>query len=880
MSITTLNVSHGGGFRKDDDGKGHRRTDSREGVAKIQLKSIDELDLICDDLITGFREDLSHGDVMMMDGNADEEDADYNFWISRARESWTKFNDSLNDYLVYKNERKLELIDYNYLYIYYKLCLTIVHDILPKSGHYDTTLSKELLDNDMYFNDIKTQIIKRSENSVDPLLARFNELKRSFNSYTTHSFKNQVITPLIELDSIPRSKSPTEPLQNLSIPKLVSPPLSPPSLPLQTLNSIQPPKLSEEEDFFKYYNDKEAITPLELNDLMSRYPTSILVIDYRSTQEFDNMHIFFANSLNVIHIDPVLINSSSSSVDIEQSMITNSDHERKLFKDRHAFQLIVIYDQTSAKFHDTRFLAHFIDVLKSDTSRKPLIRHPIVLKGGLQNWIRVFGTAGVASNVGIIRDDFSIERREDSLARPVPIPSRANTAHTNGDFYNKSISPSSNSLDRSNYNRSLTDFFSTKFQLQFPKVQVDIDKPANVIHSPKRNSVSNDQALLQAQQRQKLLDKFNNELVIISGISNMGNTCYMNCILQCLVGTKQLTNFFLMKDYENKINLKSRLGSQGIISRGFFQVINDMYNKSVVEPSAKTYYTTPQRFKQIIGSLNADFKGTQQQDCSEFLNFLLDSLHEDLNQRGDSPKFPPLTPEEEAHREKMSIRLAASIEWEKYLKTDFSSIVEYFQGQYLSRLQCTVCKQTSTTYNPFSTLTIPIPENEPGPISLSRCFEEFCRSEILEGDDLWFCPRCNKKQRSTKTMRISILPKNLIVHLKRFKLGRFVTKLDTFVNYPEKISLLKYWPQVENEADAFKLRNFPDRGQTPPFNYKLYAVVNHFGTLRGGHYTSFVDKSESTGNGWCYFDDTSVKRNCDLSKVINQSAYVLFYKRI
>ncbi|GME86190.1 unnamed protein product [Ambrosiozyma monospora] len=105
-----------------------------------------------------------------------------------------------------------------------------------------------------------------------------------------------------------------------------------------------------------------------------------------------------------------------------------------------------------------------------------------------------------------------------------------------------------------------------------------------------------------------------------------------------------------------------------------------------------------------------------------------------------------------------------------------------------------------------------------------------------------------------------------------------LSKINLNVDYPTEFNLDKYWPAISSPEEAQKLSKLPARGQIPPFNYKLFGVINHFGNLVNGHYTSYVDKGGS--NGWCYFDDDRVTKNCSLNKVINGDAYVLFYSRV
>lgn len=106
-----------------------------------------------------------------------------------------------------------------------------------------------------------------------------------------------------------------------------------------------------------------------------------------------------------------------------------------------------------------------------------------------------------------------------------------------------------------------------------------------------------------------------------------------------------------------------------------------------------------------------------------------------------------------------------------------------------------------------------------------------------------------------------------------------MNKNNIFVRYPQILDLTPFWA---NDSDG-KLPpgitdEIPARGQVPPFNYRLYGAACHFGTLYGGHYTSYVDKGPE--KGWIYFDDTVYRPVRFQNEFISPSAYVLFYHRI
>ncbi|EJS44275.1 doa4p [Saccharomyces arboricola H-6] len=361
------------------------------------------------------------------------------------------------------------------------------------------------------------------------------------------------------------------------------------------------------------------------------------------------------------------------------------------------------------------------------------------------------------------------------------------------------------------------------------------------------------------------------------GLENLGNSCYMNCIIQCILGTHELTQIFLDDSYAKHININSKLGSKGILAKYFARLVHMMYKEQV--DGSKKISISPIKFKLACGSVNSLFKTASQQDCQEFCQFFLDGLHEDLNQCGSNPPLKELSQEAEARREKLSLRIASSIEWERFLTTDFSVIVDLFQGQYASRLKCKVCCHTSTTYQPFTVLSIPVPKkNSQDKITIEDCFKEFTKCENLEVDEQWLCPHCKRKQPSTKQLTVTRLPRNLIIHLKRF--DNLMNKNNDFVRYPFLLDLTPFWaddfdgvfPPGVNDDEL------PIRGQIPPFKYELYGVACHFGTLYGGHYTAYVKKG--LRKGWLYFDDTKYKSVKNKTDAINSNAYVLFYHRV
>ncbi|KAJ1984525.1 ubiquitin-specific protease doa4 [Dimargaris verticillata] len=384
-----------------------------------------------------------------------------------------------------------------------------------------------------------------------------------------------------------------------------------------------------------------------------------------------------------------------------------------------------------------------------------------------------------------------------------------------------------------------------------------------------------------------------NQLVNIgtTGLRNFGNTCFMNSIVQCLSATIPLARYFMDGSYKRHLVRDNPLGTKGVLSESFAVLIRTMW-------SGQYSVVSPVGFREAIGRFAPQFKGDDQHDSQELLNFLLDGLHEDLNlayqqcrSLPSQPKHPLDTMSDEAW-EALPAAQAASLAWEKHLLRNASVIVGLFQGQLQSRLCCLRCKRTSTTYTPFMTLSVPIPV-PPGqgqqqttlPVTLHQCLAHFAQREILDGDDRWHCPRCKSPQRTSKQLTITRLPDVLLVHLKRFSFqGPFRNKLETMVHFPvHDLDMSRYTLPtamgMPGSAEAMTATAHTDttrQQSSSAFMYDLYGVSSHMGGLSGGHYTACV-RNGFRGK-WYTFDDSRVFE-CDESRVVTQAAYNLFYVR-
>lgn len=315
----------------------------------------------------------------------------------------------------------------------------------------------------------------------------------------------------------------------------------------------------------------------------------------------------------------------------------------------------------------------------------------------------------------------------------------------------------------------------------------------------------------------------------------------MNSVLQCLCNTVPLSTYFVQGRFRTDINRSNPLGTRGDLT--------EEYAELVLASWCRSYrMLAPRFFKDVLGAWAPTFEGTQQQDCQEFCNFLLDRMHEDLNRaRPGAIVSPGTTPGDKA--------------WSEHLARNDSIVSDLFQGQLQSTIECMTCHFRSVSFTPFMFLTLPMPPGR-GPYSLHDCLKLFCARESLGGDNQWNCPQCACARTATVSMSIERLPPILIIQLKRFYFsGPFRSKLESLVQYP---------------LNGLDLRQYV-MGPPPGATYSLYAVSNHTGTLTGGHYTAFC-KNVYTQR-WLKYDDSTVEA-ADEGRVCSSAGYLLFYSNV
>jgi ubiquitin C-terminal hydrolase len=322
----------------------------------------------------------------------------------------------------------------------------------------------------------------------------------------------------------------------------------------------------------------------------------------------------------------------------------------------------------------------------------------------------------------------------------------------------------------------------------------------------------------------------------LCGIANLGNTCYMNSIIQCLNNTIPFSRYFLENQYLNDLNPDV---DESIIIREWNSISRGLWHKNSV--------ITPGRFHKAI-QLNAirkghlEFSGFGQNDSQEFLQFLLEAMHNPLSKRVH------MNIAGKAKNEIDKLAISALEYWIKFFKDDYSKIIELFYGQYISKVLTIKdgVSEISYSYDPFSCISL---ELSPNATCIYDCLNNHCAKEYFADS------HSSKKQ--YKTPAFWKLPEILVIFFKRF--NNEGAKLRSNINFPiNQLDMSKY--VVGYNKSKYK--------------YDLYAVSNHSGNCIGGHYYAYCKNAD---NQWYQYDDNVVS-TLSKDKVVSEAAYCLFYQ--
>lgn len=332
----------------------------------------------------------------------------------------------------------------------------------------------------------------------------------------------------------------------------------------------------------------------------------------------------------------------------------------------------------------------------------------------------------------------------------------------------------------------------------------------------------------------------------LSGLVNLGNTCFLNSIMQILSHTYELNTLLSKQTYIDKLNNKPE---------SILIIEWDRLRKALWE---KNQLISPVKFVSAVRKTAAYkkmemFAGFNQNDTSEFLIFVIDCFHTSLSREVDMT----INGHSTTNQDSLAVKCFNTIK--NMYEKDYSEMWSIFYGIHVSQLQnIETLKMLSTIPEPFFIIDLPIPTNNKLP-SLIDCFDTYVKGEILDGDNAVMDESIGSKVSVKKNIMFWSFPSILVIDIKRFNSQN--KKNQILIDFPlDNLDLSKY--VIGYNSDTYI--------------YDLYGICNHGGSVFGGHYTAFV---KNANNKWYHFNDTTVTEVTDKNNIITPKAYCLFYRK-
>ena len=347
----------------------------------------------------------------------------------------------------------------------------------------------------------------------------------------------------------------------------------------------------------------------------------------------------------------------------------------------------------------------------------------------------------------------------------------------------------------------------------------------------------------------------------IIGLSNEGNTCYINSILQCLLHSYEFTYFLSQhNNWKDKIKKNTPFDTLILLElHNLFKLVwknghfnNDVRNKRI----SNTQSIQPIKFLDIFYKCAfkkgmVEFADLRQNDTSEFLSFIIQSCHNSLSRNINFSivkQNNKLTNIDE-------LALKTYETFKNMHSNDWSEILPIFYGMEVTKVESLESDYINYTPMPFFNLTLEVVNND----TLYKCLDSYTSCEELNNDNKLFIDKNNRHELIKRSINFWNLPSVLIITLKRFNNNN--QKINKYIDIPHILNMNKYIIGYNTKNDTC---------------FELYAICNHMGGTRGGHYTANIKHANDI---WFNCNDTHIHQ-IDNKNVITPYAYCLFYRKL
>ncbi|KAL2961072.1 hypothetical protein AAZX31_17G072100 [Glycine max] len=304
-----------------------------------------------------------------------------------------------------------------------------------------------------------------------------------------------------------------------------------------------------------------------------------------------------------------------------------------------------------------------------------------------------------------------------------------------------------------------------------------------------------------------------------AGLRNLGNTCFLNSVLQCLTYTEPLAAYLQSGKHKTSCHVAG------------FCALCAIQNHVSRALQSTGRILAPEDLVGNLRCISRNFRNARQEDAHEYMVNLLECMHKCCLPSGIPSESPGA--------------------YEK------SFVHKIFGGRLRSQVKCHQCSYCSNKFDPFLDLSLEIFKAD----SLQKALSNFTAAEWLDGGEKeYHCQRCKQKVKALKQLTIHKAPYVLTIHLKRFHAH------DTGQKIKKKVQF----------GCALDLKPFVSGSNDGDVKYSLYGVLVHAGSsTHSGHYYCYV---RTSNNMWYTLDDNRVSHVSE-REVLNQQAYMLFYVR-